>query len=150
VLISLPITTWVFLIYNFHFDDDVRFFGCFLHHPSSRKLSSRVDLLCFQLDAGLEGVCNHEYGSYVSCTAAGIEVLSTRLGVIWQCVKICFWGLGRRRNAGSTRDNQDLGLVLACLLAVNGICSLLHVYKCICLFMQMLLLEMDSGFLDWI
>jgi len=23
-----------------------------------------VELLCFQLDAGLEGVCNHEYGSY--------------------------------------------------------------------------------------
>ncbi len=97
VLISLPITTWVVLIYNFHFDDDVRFFGCFLHHPSSRKLSSRVELLCFQLDAGLEGVCNHEYGSYVSCTAAGIEVLSTRLGVIWQCVKICFWGLGSQK-----------------------------------------------------
>ncbi len=69
------------------------FFCCFLHLPSSRKLSSRVELLCFQLDAGWEGVCNHEYGSYVSCTAAGIEVLSTRLGVIWQCVKICFWGL---------------------------------------------------------
>ncbi len=33
------------------------------------------------------------------------------------------------------------------MLAVNGICSLLHVYKCICLFMQMLLLEMDPGFL---
>ncbi len=66
----------------------------------------------------------------------GFEVLSTRLGVIWQCVKICFWGLGRRRNAGSTRDNQDLGLVLACLLSMGFVLYCMYtnayVYSCKC------------------
>jgi hypothetical protein len=46
-----------FSFHNFHVDDDVRFCFCFLHHP-------RGELLYFQLDAGLEGVGNHEYGSY--------------------------------------------------------------------------------------
>lgn len=52
--------------------------------------------------------------------------------------KDLFLGASRRRNAGSTRDSQDLGLVLACLLSMGFVLYCMYTnayayaYSCIC------------------